>query len=255
MQHLVRRPRPRFTCPRVAAVVAMVTILGVATCGCSSTPVVDMPTAIDSANGIPPGDGSVPAPAALSNTGSSAASLRPAPASSGAPSSTAPSSTAPSRGQVGPMASSPPVRLQIPVIGVDSGLLALGLQDDGTLEVPPDAASVGWFTGGPMPGELGPAVIVGQVDWGGALGIFYDLRNLAPQDEITVTREDGSVAVFQVRTREQFPKDQFPTDAVYGNIDHAGLRLITCGGSFDRRARSYEDNIIVFADLVDSSSP
>jgi sortase (surface protein transpeptidase) len=153
------------------------------------------------------------------------------------------------------MASSPPVRLQIPVIGVDSGLLALGLQDDGTLEVPPDAASVGWFTGGPMPGELGPAVIVGHVDWGGALGIFYDLRNLAPQDEITVTREDGSVAVFQVRTREQFPKDQFPTDAVYGNIDHAGLRLITCGGSFDRRARSYEDNIIVFADLVDSSSP
>lgn len=122
------------------------------------------------------------------------------------------------------------------------------------MQVPPDAGSVGWFTGGPTPGELGPAVIVGHVDWAGQPGIFFDLRNVQPNDEITVTRDDGSIALFKVRSTEQFPKDQFPTSAVYGNIDHAGLRLITCGGSFDRVARSYEDNIIVFADLVPSTT-
>ena len=71
------------------------------------------------------------------------------------------------------MPGSRPVRLQIPALGVDTGLLDLGLRDDGTLEVPPDGASVGWFTGGPSPGALGPAVIVGHVDWAGELGLFY----------------------------------------------------------------------------------
>jgi len=151
------------------------------------------------------------------------------------------------------MASSPPVRIQVPAIGADSTLLDLGLQADGTLEVPPDADLVGWFTGGPTPGELGPAVIVGHVDWAGTQGVFYDLRDLQPGNEITITRADGSVAIFTVRSNEQFPKDQFPTAAVYGNIDHAGLRLITCGGSFDPSARSYPDNIVVFADLVGST--
>lgn len=151
-----------------------------------------------------------------------------------------------------PMGSSRPARLQVPALGADAPLLDLGLQADGTLEVPPDASSVGWFTGGPTPGELGPAVIVGHVDWAGEPGIFYDLRDLRPDDDITVTREDGSIAHFVVRSTEQFAKAEFPTAAVYGNIDRAGLRLITCGGSFDESARSYQDNIIVFADLVEA---
>lgn len=152
-----------------------------------------------------------------------------------------------------PMGSSRPARLQVPALGADAPLLDLGLQADGTLEVPPDASSVGWFTGGPTPGELGPAVIVGHVDWAGEPGIFYDLRDLRPDDDITVTREDGSIAHFVVRSTEQFAKAEFPTAAVYGNIDRAGLRLITCGGSFDESARSYQDNIIVFADLVEAA--
>ena len=148
-----------------------------------------------------------------------------------------------------PMDSSRPTRLEIPTLGADVPLLDLGLQADGTLEVPPDASGVGWFTGGPTPGEIGPAVIVGHVDWAGEPGVFYDLRDMVPGDDIIVTREDGSQARFVVRSTEQFPKADFPTASVYGNIDHAGLRLITCGGSFDRSARSYEDNIIVFAEL------
>ena len=173
--------------------------------------------------------------------------VMPLPVVSAAPSSATDSPTLAAVATV--MPASRPVRLQIPAIDVDSGLLDLGLQDDGTIEVPPDAESAGWYTGAPTPGELGPAVIVAHVDWGGELGVFFDLRDLREGDEIMVTREDGTVATFRATSVEQFEKAQFPTEAVYGNIDHAGLRLITCGGEFDPQARSYLDNIVVFADL------
>ena len=147
-----------------------------------------------------------------------------------------------------------PVRLEVASIGVDSALLDLGLQDDGSLEVPPDGTSAGWYTGAPTPGELGPSVIAAHVDWDGEPGVFYRLRDVRPGDEVSVFREDGTVAIFRVTEVEQFAKDAFPTETVYGDIDHAGLRLITCGGSFDRAARSYEDNIVVFAEF-DRSAP
>lgn len=152
------------------------------------------------------------------------------------------------------MARSRPIRLQVPTIGIDSGLMDLGLRADGTLEVPPEGFPAGWFTGASAPGELGPAIIAGHVDWGGDPGIFFDLRYLEAGAEVTVEREDGSTAVFRVTQVQQFPKDNFPTDVVYGDIDHAGLRLITCGGSFDRDARSYVDNIVAFAELISFST-
>jgi len=130
----------------------------------------------------------------------------------------------------------------------------LGLEDDGSLEVPPEGFPAGWFTEAPTPGELGPAIIAGHVDWGGDPGVFYDLRQLVPGDEVTVSRQDGSTAVFRVTRVDRYPKDDFPTELVYGNIDHAGLRLITCGGSFDAQARSYVDNIVAFAELVGSGT-
>lgn len=145
-----------------------------------------------------------------------------------------------------------PVRLQIPAISVDSDLMELGLQPDGTLEVPPTGFPAGWFTGAPTPGELGPAIIAGHVDWGGQPGVFFDLRDLSAGDEVTVGRQDGSTARFRVDRIERFDKDRFPTQLVYADLDHAGLRLITCGGDFDRQARSYEDNLVVFASLVDA---
>jgi sortase (surface protein transpeptidase) len=148
------------------------------------------------------------------------------------------------------MARSAPVRIGIPSIGVDSALMGLGLEADGSLEVPPEGFPAGWYTGAPTPGELGPAIIAGHVDWAGSPGVFFSLRDLGPGDTIDVDREDGSTARFAVSSVQQFPKDAFPTEAVYADIDHAGLRLITCGGSFDRDARSYRDNIVVFADLV-----
>jgi hypothetical protein len=173
------------------------------------------------------------------------------PAAAPGPSTTAAEASAP-----GPavLAESRPVRVLIPAIGVDSELMDLGLQADGTLEVPPTGFPAGWFTGAPTPGELGPAVIAGHVDWGGAPGVFFRLSEVAPGDEISVVRADGSTATFRVQRVEQFPKHAFPTDAVYGDLDHAGLRVITCGGSFDRQASSYEDNTVVFAELVVAAS-
>ena len=142
-----------------------------------------------------------------------------------------------------------PTRLHIPAIGVDSELVGLGLQDDGRMEVPPGAFPAGWYTGAPTPGELGPAILAGHVDYSGSAGVFFRLRELAPGDPVEVVRADGSTVVFRVTHVEQHAKDAFPTAAVYGDIDHAGLRLITCGGAFDRAAHSYEDNIVVFAEL------
>lgn len=150
---------------------------------------------------------------------------------------------------IGEMLRSVPVRVQIPAIGVDSDLMDLGLEPDGTLEVPPAGFPAGWYTGAPTPGELGPAIIAGHVDWQGP-GVFHELHLLSPDDQVTVLRADGSAAVFRVTRVEQYPKNAFPTEEVYGNIDHAGLRLITCGGVLNRAAGSHEDNIVVFAELM-----
>lgn len=208
--------------------------------GPSATPPPSSPTrsSVAAASPTPP----VPA-----RSSSLAPAALPSPES--AQSSVAPSATPPLT-----MAKSTPVRMTIPAIGVDSELMDLGLQDDGTIEVPPEGFPAGWYTGAPTPGELGPAIVAGHIDWGGQPGVFVGLRDLQPDDEVTVAREDGSTAMFRVTRVERFPKAGFPTAVVYGDIDHAGLRLITCGGSFNRQAHSYDDNIVVFAELVGARS-
>ena len=153
-----------------------------------------------------------------------------------------------------PMARSVPVRLQVPSIGVDSGLEPLGLLADGTLQLPTQGFPAGWYTGAPTPGERGPAVLAGHVDWGGRAGVFFRLRAVKVGDVVRVTRTDGSVATFRVSQVREIAKNTFPTGEVYGNLDHAGLRLITCGGAFDRSSHHYVDNVLVFADLVGSNS-
>jgi hypothetical protein len=139
-----------------------------------------------------------------------------------------------------------PVAVHLPTLGISSDLLPLGLDDAGALEVPEDAHLAGWWTGGADPGERGPSVIVGHVDSHDGPGIFADLHELAPGDRVVVTREDGTAVHFDVERLEHHPKGAFPTEAVYGDTDGPELRLITCSGEFDRRARSYEDNLVVF---------
>ena len=164
------------------------------------------------------------------------------------PSSAPPSERAATRSTT--MARSVPTRLRIPAIGVDSDLMDLGLKSDGTLETPPGAFPAGWFTGAPTPGQRGPAIIVGHVRYD-TPGVFARLTELHRNDRVNVRRADGSTARFRVTRVERFAKSAFPTDRVYGNIDHAGLRLITCGG-LDADTDEFEENVVVFADLVPS---
>lgn len=152
------------------------------------------------------------------------------------------------------MTSSAPVRLSIPAIGVSSTLLRLGQNADGTLEVPapgPHYDQAGWYRYSPTPGAVGPAVIAGHVDSArGGPSVFFRLGKLRPGDTVSVARADGSVAVFAVDDVRRFPKAAFPTALVYGNTDHAALRLITCGGPFDRSSGHYLDNVVVTASLI-----
>jgi hypothetical protein len=143
---------------------------------------------------------------------------------------------------------SEPMAVSIPRIGVRSRLVRLGLKN-GEMETPADPADAGWFTGGPTPGALGPAVIAGHVTWNGAREVFYRLGSLRPGDEVIVTRKDGKTAIFTVSRVARFSKERFPSRAVYGQIDHAGLRLITCGGTYNAARHKYADNVIVFARL------
>jgi sortase (surface protein transpeptidase) len=142
-----------------------------------------------------------------------------------------------------------PVWLSIPVIGVRTSLVDLGLRANGTLQVPSSTAVAGWYTGSPRPGTVGAAVIAGHVDSRSGLGIFFWLRELRPGDRIYVGRADGTMAVFTVTAVRKVAKDLFPTAAVYGAVPDPELRLITCGGVFDRSLGSYLSNVVVFARL------
>jgi len=194
------------------------------------------------------GNGPPPAPAAA------------APAPSATPTRTAtPSPTAPATPQpaptIGPILSrSMPTHVDIPAIGVSSSLIQLGKNADGTVQVPPltDPSPAGWYTGSPTPGELGPAVILGHVDTRVGPSVFYRLGDIRPGDEVSVTRSDGTVAVFTVDSVTQYPKADFPTLKVYGNTDRAELRLITCGGVFNSAIGHYDKNTVVYATLTSS---
>jgi hypothetical protein len=144
---------------------------------------------------------------------------------------------------------SAPTRVSIPALKVDTSVVSLGQQADGSMQVPSDGKTVGWYTKAPTPGSLGPAVLAGHVDFHGRPGTFARLATLAIGDRISITRQDGTKAVFAVTRVDRYAKNNFPTSAVYGPIDHAGLRLITCGGDFDSRSGHYEDNIVAYADL------
>jgi len=144
----------------------------------------------------------------------------------------------------------PPTRIRIPAIEVDASMIPLGLRDDGSIEVPSDFAQTGWWVDGPEPGETGPAVVLGHVDSRSGPAVFFDLDRLATGDAIHVDRLDGTTVTYVVDRTEQHAKDTFPTETVYGSTAEPVLRLVTCGGEFDRDRRSYDDNVIVFARLA-----
>lgn len=144
-----------------------------------------------------------------------------------------------------------PVAVSIPSLGVAGPLEDL-VADPATRELsaPNDPSRAGWYAAGVVPGDQGPAVIGGHVDSRRGPGVFFRLRTLRPGDVVDVTRSDGRTARFSVIAVAFYPKDAFPTQAVYGPTSGPELRLVTCGGVFDRSVRSYQDNVVVDAVLV-----
>jgi hypothetical protein len=154
------------------------------------------------------------------------------------------------------MARSLPISISIPAIEVNSTLLYVGLNPDGTIQVPPlndlpltnEAA---WYKYSPTPGQPGPSIIEGHVDsLSAGPSVFFRLGDLKPGDLVDITLADRQVAVFTITGVRLYPKNQFPTSTVYGSTDYAALRLITCGGSFDEQSHHYNSNIVAFASLV-----
>ncbi|PVZ04281.1 class F sortase [Actinomycetospora cinnamomea] len=181
----------------------------------------------------------------------------PSPAAAGAP----PAPPGRTAEAAGPFAvSSPPVALRIPAIGVDSPVGRVGLNPDRTMEVPAEGSPgydhAAWYRHSVTPGRRGPSVIIGHVD-SAARGpsVFYELGRLRAGDRAAVTRADGVTVTYEVVEVSVFAKDAFPTDRVYGPTPGAELRLITCGGGFDRSAGSYRDNTVVFAREVAAPGP
>ena len=198
---------------------------------------------------------------ALTGVGALATTGPPAPSAGSSPVTPVADSAPPTAGPAAatgprqdPASGAPPVALDIPAIGVSGPVDSVGLQPDGTLEVPapgPRYDHAAWYRGSPTPGRIGPSVILGHVDSAaGGPSVFYRLGALRPGDRITVTLADRSARTFAVDAVRSVAKDAFPRLEVYGDTPGPELRLITCGGDFDDAARSYRDNTIVFARLV-----
>ncbi|MFE9636878.1 class F sortase [Streptomyces sp. NPDC006463] len=148
------------------------------------------------------------------------------------------------------LARSEPQKITIPSLGLSSSLETLRQNADGTMQTPKDPALAGWYEPGPTPGSQGPAVIAGHVTWNGASAVFEKLKTMKAGDTIKVTRQDSKTVTFTVDRVAEYPKAEFPTLEVYKNLDHAGLRLVTCGGDFDPKKHYYDSNVVVFARMT-----
>ncbi len=173
----------------------------------------------------------------------------------------APQPSASAAGDVGGPARGPtlrrsqPVSVTIPAIGVDTKLLHLGLNSNGTMAVPSlvtSASLAAWYKYSATPGQVGASVIEGHVDSIEGPAVFYRLGALRPGNTIDVKLADGVTAIFKVTGVREYTKTRFPAQTIYRASNYAALRLITCGGEFDYRTGHYLSSTVVFASLVSS---
>ncbi len=144
-----------------------------------------------------------------------------------------------------------PVNISIPSVNIDYPIIPVGLDSSGSIAMPPVLAwETGWYQNSPTPGQIGPSIIVGHVDSYKTISVFWRLRYVMPGALIYISRADGRTVVFKVSELKQFNQSSFPTNQVYGNISYPGLRLITCGGTFDTQTESYSQNTVVYASMV-----
>jgi sortase (surface protein transpeptidase) len=182
--------------------------------------------------------------------GSDHALPAPKPSSAAIRSAAAAKRTAPPMVATLAAARSIPSTLRIPAIGLSVPLSSLGLNADGSVQVPTNTVEPGWFQLGPTPGQVGSAVILGHVDSYQGPGVFFQLRTLASGDQVFVDLSDGVTVQFTVNTVATYSKQQFPSQRVYGSHGSSALQLVTCGGTFDHQTGSYLSNIVVYTSLT-----
>ncbi len=153
------------------------------------------------------------------------------------------------------LAASEPVAISIPSLDINAAVAPLGLNKDGSIQVPSKDNQVGWYKYGAAPGQPGAAVLVGHLDSAYGKAVFYNLGKLKIGQEIQVAIAGGSVAVFKVDSLEQAPQNNFPTAKVYGKIAYPGIRLITCSGVYNKKEKHYSNNLIVYGSLVEIRAP
>ncbi|MGW3033214.1 class F sortase [Streptomyces sp. NPDC001178] len=153
-----------------------------------------------------------------------------------------------------PLGDALPQRIDIPALGVQAPVLPRGLDRQGAIEPPPfgQAGAVGWYAAGTRPGAAGAALMVGHLDTRTRPAVFYRLNSVRPGQTVRVVRDDGKVAEFTVEGVQVQDRDSFDARQAYGQHrpGRAELRLITCGGTFDRDSASYTANVIVSAYLT-----
>ena len=229
-----RHARPRFS-PRTNKV--LFTTLGVAGLGVAVVSGISFKD--DAGGGQAQLSTSLPLSASATMSGSGSAGATAAPSAAGDPSA---SST--------PTAAAYPVAVSIPSIKVQTTLQLLNLDSAGALNPPTNTTQAGWYTGSSVPGQPGPAVLAGHVDTVAGPAVFYRLGLLKAGDTVTVTLSDQSTVEFSVTAVDSYPKNDFPTQSVYGPVPDPELRLITCGGDFANG--HYLNNTVVYATLVSS---
>lgn len=153
-----------------------------------------------------------------------------------------------------PLARSQPYKVVVKKISLWALVEQIGIRRDGRVETPPydTAEKAFWYRNSVTPGEEGPSVFFGHVDSKDKIAAFFYVSKIRPGNQIEVVRQDKSTAIFEVTSVEQFAKHSFPTTRVYGHTDEPTLRLVTCGGKYDKKTQSYADNIVVFATMVGS---
>ena len=140
--------------------------------------------------------------------------------------------------------------VSIPAIGVSSDIELLTLDSTGALLPPVDFNRAGWYSGGVIPGQIGPAIIAGHIDSVTAPAVFANLHKMTPGMKILVSLSNGTVLTFAADRSQVAPKTQFPSSSVYGTVPTPQLRVITCDGTFNTATGHYDDNLVVFATLV-----
>ncbi len=148
------------------------------------------------------------------------------------------------------LARSRPVHLWIPKLHVSTSIVELGLNPDGSVQVPSNTVQTGWYKFGPTPGQRGSSVILGHVDSYRGIGVFFYLDTLRPGDQVLVRLADRQIARFSVIGLREYTKAQFPEKIVFGSRTYSALQLVTCGGVFDHQTGHYLSNIVVYTKRI-----